>query len=643
MPTLNLGIVAHVDAGKTTLTERLLYETGVSNHLGRVDHGDTITDADALERRRGITIRSAVVAFTIGELKVNLIDTPGHSDFVAEVERALAVLDGAVLVVSAVEGVQSQTRVLIRILERLQIPFLIFANKIDRVGAAYEQTMTAIREAVSGDAVALTRPVGLGSRAATVESRRGPDFAEDLTELLAEYDDDVLRRYVVGPPMNEPAIWSALAHHTSSGQLHPVCFGSALAGIGVTDLIEMIPRLLPAAAPLPSAALRATVFKVERPAAGHAVAYARLYAGTLNARDHVSVHHRSSTGVLTDHQTLATHVETFRHGAVPTAGTAHAGDIATISGLNDLAIGDQLGGWDASRGGRYFPPPGLEAVVQPRDPEDRRRLFVALQQLSEQDPLIDARLDGLEHEITVSVYGEVQKEVIAYRLESEYGVAADVLPTRTVCVERVTGVGEARDQVRTGNASLGLRVEPGPVGSGLEYVMAVERGYLLPSFHVAIEEALTAALEHGVFGWRVTDCRVTLVHGRFCAPTPPAGYYRDLATTVLAAALAQARTTVCTPVSEFEAEIPAAALRQVLQLLHVLGATPEPPVVSGSRGRIAGMMATDRVDLCRRRLPGLTQGEGVLLVYPAGYEPVLGPPPMRHPPVRVPKGPGPVG
>src|SRR5450432_3710148 len=156
MLILNLGIVAHVDAGKTTLTERLLFETGVSTHIGRVDHGDTITDADAIERQRGITIRSAVVTFTIGDIKFNLIDTPGHSDFVAEVERALAVLDGAVLVVSAVEGVQAQTRVLIRILERLGIPFVIFVNKIDRVGAAYDATLDAIRQALAGDAVALT-------------------------------------------------------------------------------------------------------------------------------------------------------------------------------------------------------------------------------------------------------------------------------------------------------------------------------------------------------------------------------------------------------------------------------------------------------------------------------------------------------
>ena len=154
MPTLNLGILAHVDAGKTTLTERLLYETGATRHLGRVDHGDTTTDSDSIERRRGITIRTAVATMTLpsphGPVKVNLIDTPGHADFVAEVERALAVLDGAVLVVSAVEGVQAQTRVIIRILERLGLPFLVFVNKMDRAGASLERTLDALREELAG-------------------------------------------------------------------------------------------------------------------------------------------------------------------------------------------------------------------------------------------------------------------------------------------------------------------------------------------------------------------------------------------------------------------------------------------------------------------------------------------------------------
>src|SRR4051812_10738732 len=160
VPVLNLGVVAHVDAGKTTLTERLLHATGVTTHLGRVDHGDTTTDADAIERQRGITIRTAVATFTLpgpdGEaITVDLVDTPGHSDFVAEVERALAVLDGAVLVVSAVEGVQPQTRVLVAALERLGIPFLVLVNKIDRAGADPDAVVAAVRATLAGDAVKL--------------------------------------------------------------------------------------------------------------------------------------------------------------------------------------------------------------------------------------------------------------------------------------------------------------------------------------------------------------------------------------------------------------------------------------------------------------------------------------------------------
>ena len=227
MPTLNLGIVADVDAGKTTLTERLLFETGVTTHIGRVDHGDTTTDADALERQRGITIRSAVVTFTIDAsaspgavpgtgtpTKVNLIDTPGHSDFVAEVERALAVLDGAVLVVSAVEGVQAQTRVLIRIMERLGIPFLIFANKIDRAGASYEGTLDALREALTGAAIVAD---GAGVR-------RGG------CRRLTPWDEALLRDYVDRrPPGARPGAGGA--HRADPlGRVHPVLFGAALAG-----------------------------------------------------------------------------------------------------------------------------------------------------------------------------------------------------------------------------------------------------------------------------------------------------------------------------------------------------------------------------------------------------------------------------
>ena len=184
-PTLNLGIVAHVDAGKTTLTERLLYETGVSTPPRPRRPRRHRDRRRRLERRRGITIRSAVVTFTVGDLKVNLIDTPGHADFVAEVERALGVLDGAVLVVSAVEGVQAQTRALIRIMERLGIPFLVFANKIDRSGASFEGTMAALRDALVGDAVALTLPAGTGSALRDGRAAARSGLVEELADRLS--------------------------------------------------------------------------------------------------------------------------------------------------------------------------------------------------------------------------------------------------------------------------------------------------------------------------------------------------------------------------------------------------------------------------------------------------------------------------
>ena len=217
MPTLNLGILAHVDAGKTTLTERLLYETGATRHLGRVDHGDTTTDSDSIERRRGITIRTAVAAMTLpsprGPVKVNLIDTPGHSDFVAEVERALAVLDGAVLVVSAVEGVQAQTRVLIRILERLGLPFLVFVNKMDRAGASLERTLDALREELAGTVVAMTEPVSV----------------EDVLDAVAPWDDRLLRAYVDGRP---PGAEQALAAMAEQARLGHVASGPVRCGPG---------------------------------------------------------------------------------------------------------------------------------------------------------------------------------------------------------------------------------------------------------------------------------------------------------------------------------------------------------------------------------------------------------------------------
>ena len=623
MPTLNLGILAHVDAGKTTLTERLLYETGATRHLGRVDHGDTTTDSDSIERRRGITIRTAVATMTLpsphGPVKVNLIDTPGHSDFVAEVERALAVLDGAVLVVSAVEGVQAQTRVIIRILERLGLPFLVFANKMDRAGASLERTLDALREELAGAVVALTG------------QRSGQVSVEEVLDAVAPWDDRLLREYVDGRPPGERQAIAALAEHARLGHVHPVLSGAALAGVGIADVLAAITTYLPTVEGGEAEPLHATVFKIDRDADGHRVAYLRLHAGRLTSRDHVTVHRRWPTGVVASHEARALDVRAFERGAETRPGSAIAGDIATVVGLGEIAIGDQLGRWDPARSGRQFLPPGLESVVLPRDPAERIALFKALQQLSEQDPLIDARLEGVDEELTVSIYGEVQKEVLAARLESEYAVAAEFLPTRTVHVERVAGLGDGYAETAMGNASLGLRVGPAAGGAGLDYALGdgVQRGYLLPSFHVAVEETLARELAEGLHGWRLIDVCVRVTHSRFSAPTPSAGEFRRLTHVAFRQALAQGGTTVCAPLSSFELVVPAESLTSVLSMLVGVGATAEPVEVGLTRCLVTGTLPTSEVGAFERRLPDLTSGRGVLLTQPAGHVPVPGTPPSR--------------
>jgi ribosomal protection tetracycline resistance protein len=409
-----------------------------------------------------------------------------------------------------------------------------------------------------------------------------------------------------------------------------VYFGSALTGIGVVDVMHALRRYLPADRTSADDPLQASVFKIERSPAGHAVAIARIFAGSLAPRDHVTYHHRSAAGTHLTREGRTTSVMTYADGTTTVPSTAKAGDIAKIMGLPAIEIGDQLGEWEPARGGRYFAPPGLESVVVARDPADRPRLFEALRQLSAQDPLVDARLDGIDTELTVSLYGEVQKQVIAARLVSEFGVHADFLPTQTVYIERVSGRGEAFEQVSTGNASLGLRVEPGPVGSGLDYRLGVERGWLIPAFHTAVEETLALQLQAGLLGWRVTDCVVTLTQSRYSAPTPPAGYFRSLTATVVRRALAIGGTTVCAPISSFELEIPSATVSPVLQRLHATGAIPAPLEMRASRCRITGTIPTEQVHGFESRLPHLTSGEGVLFTEPAGYEPVQGTPPVRR-------------
>ncbi|HEX5501738.1 MAG TPA: translation factor GTPase family protein, partial [Thermomicrobiales bacterium] len=467
MATVNLGILAHVDAGKTTLTERILYATGVIASVGSVDKGTTQTDTLELERARGITIKAAVASFRLRALTVNLIDTPGHSDFIAEVERALGALDGVVLVVSAVEGVQPQTRRLARAIRAADLPLLIFVNKIDRIGARGDALLDDLRRKLTLRVVEMNAAAGLGDRGATVvaRDRAAPAWRDPVTDLLAETDERVIEAFERGGTPDAAFLEDALRAQVAAGAVVPVYFGSALTGVGVPDLLAGVEEWLPPAGEAADAPLAGTIFKIARRASGEKLVYARLFAGRLAVRQRVALRRRDALGEIAWVEERVTGIERFAGGTAAPAEAASAGDIAVLHGLRAARIGDHLGADDAGARelARAFPALALESVVRPVEPGRLTRLRAALEELAEQDPLIALRQRNAEGEISVRLYGEVQKEVLEETLTRDYGVAATFGPSRTVCVERPVGAGEHAEVMReNGNpfyATVGFRVE----------------------------------------------------------------------------------------------------------------------------------------------------------------------------------------
>jgi ribosomal protection tetracycline resistance protein len=645
--TLNLGILAHVDAGKTTLTERLLHAAGVIDEIGSVDKGTTQTDSLELERQRGITIKSAVVSLHLDGVRVNLIDTPGHPDFIAEVERVLSVLDGAVLVVSAVEGVQPQTRVLVRALQRLRIPTVVFVNKVDRVGADVDRVLAELDARVTPTVLAMVDTRAAGSRDAAVvtHDEHDPTLRSRLLEALAEHDDALLHDYVDDEAAVPSArLFAALRTQTADASIYPAYCGSALTGAGVEPLTAGIAKLLPATGADAAEPVGGLVFKIERGPGGERIAYIRLFAGSVNVRDRV----RFGDGA----DGKVTGIRVFADGGDVQRASFEAAEIAKVSGLAGVRIGDAIGEPQPHRPLYHFAPPTLESVVVPARDGDRDRLGLALAELSEQDPLINVRHDDARRDVSVSLYGEVQKEVIAATLANDYGIDVCFRETTVVHVERPKGSGQAFEVLNaktksnvTGksspdssnpfSATLGLRVERGAAGSGIAFRINVDVRLLplyiygsIDTFADQMHQYVGAALEEGLFGWQVIDCVVTLTDCGYRAPGSTAADFQHLTPLVLMRALAQAEIVVCEPTVRVLLEVPREALGSITSELARRGAAVETPALDDELAILETVLPAARARELERQLPGMTQGEGVFESTFAGYQPVTGEPPV---------------
>ncbi|MFN8661463.1 MAG: translation factor GTPase family protein [Thermomicrobiales bacterium] len=636
---LNLGILAHVDAGKTSLTERLLFETGVIRRVGSVDSGTTQTDTLELERARGITIQSAVVSFSLGDLTVNLIDTPGHPDFIAEVVRSLRVLDAVILVVSAVEGVQPQTRRLAHALQVAGVPRLIFVNKIDRVGAREAALLEQLTQALRMRVLPMNRVANLGTHDHQVIPI-DPDDEEwraNCIDLLAAASDDVIDAYErQGGVLSTTYLTGALRQQVAAGEITPVCFGSAISGVGVPQLLAGVRAWLPSAPADAAAPLAGEVFKIAHRPSGEKLTYVRLFAGTLEVRQRLPLHRRPEHGLLEEMETRVTGIELAgRSGAVE---CVTAGDIAILHGLRHARIGDRAGLPDDREhpSPPTLPLPALESVVRPADSRQITRLRAALEIMAEHDPLIALRQRNTEGEISLRLYGEVQKEVIQATLAQEYGVAVTFGPTMTICIERPDGVGEHIEPLG-GNpiaAGVGLRIEPVLPGSGVRYER--ELGALPLAFYRAIEETIYESLSQGLAGWEVTDCLITLIDCGYYSPVTVAADFRKLTPLVVMQALLQAGTTVYEPIELLDLDVPEDTCNAITRVLTHARATIRETVIQGNTARVTCTIPTAELRGVEQQIPGLTRGEGTWVSTPAGHIAV-----SRNPPTRSRTGPNP--
>ncbi|HFK9700304.1 TPA: GTP-binding protein [Bacillus pacificus] len=626
MTTINIGIVAHVDAGKTSLTERILYETNVIKEIGRVDGGSTQTDSMELERQRGITIKASVVSFFIDDLKVNVIDTPGHADFIAEVERSFRVLDSAILVISAVEGVQAQTKILMRTLQKLNIPTILFVNKIDRRGANSKKVVKQIKTILSNEAFPFYSVLNEGTKEARIIEYKSYD---DCIERLAPYNESLLESYVNNEIVTDTMLREELIKQIAQANLYPIFFGSAMTGIGVSKLLENISALLPANNLSQDEELSGIVFKIEREPSGEKIAYVRVFSGNLHVRKHVDIQRDQSL----PHKEKIKKMCMFHNGDAVQTSTVPSGEFCKVWGLSDIKIGDIIGARTDYIKNIHFAEPQMEAAIDAVPKERIHDLYAALMELCEEDPLIKVWKDDVHNELYIRLFGQVQKEVIETTLFEKYNLQVTFSNTRVVCIEKPIGIGISVEVIGEKTnpfyATVGFKVERGELNSGITYKLGVELGSLPLAFHKAIEDTVFQTLKQGLYGWEVTDIIVTLTHTGYASPVTTASDFRNLTPLVLMDALKKAETYVYEPVNAFELTVPEQAISTAMYKLAAISATFAEPIFNNDSYQLTGSLPVAKTENFKRMLHSFTEGEGIFTTKPAGFTKLRPPFPTR--------------
>jgi elongation factor G len=600
----NIGIIAHIDAGKTTLTESVLYYTGVTYKKGGVDEGTTVTDWMEEERARGITITSAAITCQWKEFRINIIDTPGHVDFTAEVERCLRVLDGGVVLFDAVQGVEAQSETVWRQADKYHVPRICFVNKMERVGASFEHTVEMIEGRLHAKALPIQLPIGsetsfqgvidlIENKAYSKDGERDKPVEEipvtadmqakvktarhNMVERLAESDDQMLSRYLDGDEFTAEEIRAGIRKATLAAKLVPCLCGSALSNKGVRPLLDAVGYYLPAPSDMPptkavdyknnneltmqvsdTEPFTALAFKVVTdPFVGRLV-YFRVYSGVVKASDQVLNATRGKPErigrLFLMHANKREELE-----------YADTGSIVATLGLKNTFTGDTLSNIDQPvlLESIKFPEPVISIAIEPKSRSDQDKMGEALRKLSEEDPTFKVKYNEETGQIVISGMGELHLEIITHRMLSEFGVGANVGNPRVAYKETITQKAEAEGRFVRQSGGKGqygdcwLEVEPAAPGSGFEFAERIKGGTIPRNYIPAIEKGVKGACETGTLaGYPIVDIKVTVFDGSYHEVDSNENAFAMAGSIGLKAAVHKAKPVILEPIMKMEVVSP---------------------------------------------------------------------------------------
>lgn len=590
---ITLGILAHVDAGKTTLSEQLLYHAGAIRAAGRVDHGNTALDVDEIERERGITVFSDQAWFELDGSRCTLIDTPGHVDFMAEAERALPALDMAVLLIDG-GGVQAHTVTLFRLAERYGVPLLLFINKTDLPSYDEGRILEQIRARLTESAVCVTRD--------------GPD-----PEQLALLDDSFCDVYLNGA-WDAKAAWSVLARLFHTRAAFPLLFGAALSGLGVDALLHALSRLSHFEKSR-AEAFEALVYKVRHDPGGERVTYLKILSGTLRARAAIRIGEASEKV----HQ-----LRLYRGASYSLLEEAGAGDAVGVAGLCSPRCGDRLIGDALSEEAtRFYTAPALSVWVMPPKGVAPALLLEKLHILEDEDPLLGVSWDAAHGAATVKIMGTVQVEVLRQLLLNRFGLAVSFLPPKVLYKETVAApvVGCGHYEPLRHYAEAHLRLSPAPRGSGITFESRCHVDDLALSYQNLIRTHVFEKTHRGVLtGAPLTDVKIGLLSGRAHLKHTEGGDFREAVYRAIRQGLEKAQSVLLEPYYRFSATLPAECLGRAMSDVTAMHGAYDPPERFGDEARLSGRGPVATFMAYPMEMRAYTRGRGDIQLQVDGYD-----------------------